>query len=79
MQQHCIFCSMSNERIFDENRVAYAIFDNLPVSEGHTLIISKRHEPDYFLLTKGERCWIGLEAVYSLRMLQVRASMPAST
>ncbi len=46
---------MDRQRIIDENALAYAILDKFPVSEGHTLIIPKRHETDYFLLTKEEK------------------------
>ncbi len=55
MQEQCIFCGIGNDRIIDENPLSYAITDNFPVSEGHTLIIPKRHEPNYFLLTKEEK------------------------
>ena len=55
MQEPCIFCRMDKDRIVDENSLSYAIIDNFPVSEGHTLIIVKRHEQDYFLLTKEEK------------------------
>ena len=55
MQKECIFCRIDKERIIDENALSYAIADNFPVSEGHTLIIPKRHEQDYFLLTKEEK------------------------
>lgn len=55
MQERCIFCTMDTGRIIDENALAYAIKDNFPVSEGHTLIIPKRHESDYFLLTAEEK------------------------
>jgi diadenosine tetraphosphate (Ap4A) HIT family hydrolase len=33
----------------------YAILDKFPVSEGHTLIISKRHQNDYFDLAEKEK------------------------
>ncbi|HKL58599.1 MAG TPA: HIT family protein [Sphaerochaeta sp.] len=55
MQERCIFCTMDTGRIIDENALAYAIKDNFPVSEGHTLIIPKHHESDYFLLTAEEK------------------------
>ncbi len=55
MNNECIFCRMDKGRIIDKNALAYAIIDNFPVSEGHTLIIPKRHESDYFLLTKEEK------------------------
>lgn len=55
MQESCIFCTIGKERVIDENLLAYAVIDTFPVSEGHTLIIPKRHEPDYFKLTGDER------------------------
>ncbi len=55
MNNECIFCKLDNERIVDENALAYAIIDRFPTSEGHTLIIPKRHEGDYFLLSKEEK------------------------
>jgi diadenosine tetraphosphate (Ap4A) HIT family hydrolase len=50
----CIFCNLSSERIIAENELCLAIRDGFPVSEGHTLIIPKRHVADYFDLTPNE-------------------------
>ncbi|HHT79992.1 MAG TPA: HIT family protein [Spirochaetales bacterium] len=55
MQDQCIFCKIDKKRIVDENSLSFAIIDTFPVSEGHTLIIPKRHESDYFLLTEKEK------------------------
>ena len=52
----CAFC-----RAFEESRVVeslgsvVAIKDKYPVSEGHFLIIPKRHTLDYFTMTDWER------------------------
>ena len=56
METHdqCIFCNLSSERIIAENELCLAIRDGFPVSEGHTLIIPKRHVADYFDLTPNE-------------------------
>ena len=51
----CIFCEMPSERVIAENELAYAILDAFPVTEGHTLIIPKRHVSDYFSLYQPER------------------------
>ena len=51
----CIFCEMPRERVIAENELAYAILDAFPVTEGHTLIIPKRHVSDYFSLYQPER------------------------
>ncbi len=53
----CLFCSIQSDdskRIVAENELAYAIRDGFPVTEGHTLIIPKRHAPDYFELVQSE-------------------------
>lgn len=50
----CLFCDISPERMISENAYAYAIRDNFPVTNGHTLIVAKRHVPAYFSLTYEE-------------------------
>ena len=51
----CPFCSISAKDILDENDYALAVRDRCPVSEGHTLIITKRHVDDYFKLSIEEK------------------------
>ena len=53
-QDQCIFCNLNSERIIAENELCLAIRDGFPVSEGHTLIIPKRHVADYFDLIPNE-------------------------
>lgn len=56
-QTDCLFCEIqSNDRlrIMDENSLAYAIHDAFPVTQGHTLVIPKRHVIDYFGLLRAE-------------------------
>ena len=50
----CLFCDIPPERVITENEHAYAIRDGFPVTEGHSLIIPKRHVEDYFGLTEDE-------------------------
>lgn len=47
---HCIFCEIkkTKSRIILENSHAFAISDQYPVSQGHTLIILKRHVSSLF-------------------------------
>jgi len=52
---YCPFCSIPAYEILDENGHALAIRDRSPVSEGHTLIITKRHVDDFFELSTEER------------------------
>lgn len=53
----CLFCGVMTKepsRVISENSLAFAIRDGFPVSEGHTLIIPKRHTSDYFDLVPAE-------------------------
>ena len=49
----CPFCNVDRE-IISENDFAFAIFDGFPVSEGHALIVPKRHAADIFDLDNVE-------------------------
>ena len=50
----CLFCSIKDSGLADENTLAYASYDTYPVSEWHCLIIPKRHVKDYFDLSDDE-------------------------
>jgi ATP adenylyltransferase len=50
----CLFCSIDSSRIIATTNLAYAIRDGFPVTEGHTLVIPKRHVTDYFGLSQDE-------------------------
>lgn len=52
----CIFCEIARSRqAIVENEHAFMIVDKHPVTEGHSLIIPKRHFSDYFESTRVER------------------------
>lgn len=51
----CIFCKLCTLKPpVLENDLAYAVFDAMPVSPGHMLIIAKRHVQDFFDLKPEE-------------------------
>lgn len=53
----CLFCDKNNTKrntIIAENSLAYARWDNFPVSNGHVEIVPIRHVESYFDLTKDE-------------------------
>lgn len=52
---NCPFCFIQADEILDENGHALAVRDRSPASEGHTLIITKRHVGDFFELSTEER------------------------
>jgi ATP adenylyltransferase len=52
---NCPFCTLTETRKVAENELAIALRDLYPVTQGHTLIIPKRHVADYFSLYQPER------------------------
>ena len=52
----CPFCKIiaDKKEIVLENELAVAFYDSFPVSNGHTLIIPKRHVETYFDLSPEE-------------------------
>lgn len=54
---NCIFCNdfiLNKDRLF-ENELAIAYFDEFPVSKGHILIITKKHDSTFFDITREEQ------------------------
>ena len=54
-QSGCIFCELPAERLISSNALAFAVRDNYPVTELHTLVIPKRHATTFFDLFEPER------------------------
>lgn len=49
---NCPFCAPDPQReLLTESATCYAIFDKYPVTPGHTLVIPKKHVPNYFDLS----------------------------
>lgn len=52
MDEKCIFCNLiknvDKDRVIYEDSTWIALLDGYPVSEGHTLLIPKRHCETYF-------------------------------
>ena len=53
-QSDCVFCLLAKGTVRDEDEFCYAINDLYPVTEHHTLVIPKRHVPDFFDLHQWE-------------------------
>jgi superfamily II DNA or RNA helicase/diadenosine tetraphosphate (Ap4A) HIT family hydrolase len=51
----CPFCDPTTIDIRAANALAFAFRDRFPVSPGHTLIVTRRHVPDFFGCTADER------------------------
>jgi len=70
----CPFCNLPSSRVLHSNAHALVTKDAYPVSEGHTLILAKRHVGSFFELDDAERaamlellktCQAELDAQYS--------------
>ena len=44
----CVFCLRDSLEVIAENKLALAFYDTCPVSNGHTLVVPKRHVETYF-------------------------------
>jgi diadenosine tetraphosphate (Ap4A) HIT family hydrolase len=59
VSDNCPFCGMLNQtierQIIADNDLAFCIRDGFPVTDGHTLIIPKRHVASFFEITTDER------------------------
>lgn len=54
MQEKCLFCDFEKFELVGENHHSYAIRDKYPVTELHTLILSKAHYQNVFELPAHE-------------------------
>ncbi len=51
----CPFCHPDPSRVFYEGNLVLGLWDGFPVSEGHALLIPRRHVPTWFDATPEER------------------------
>jgi diadenosine tetraphosphate (Ap4A) HIT family hydrolase len=72
-EEYCLFCGIDRGVIM-ENNLALAFYDKYPVTEGHTLIIPKRHFESYFDITQAE-----LNAIQQLIQKQRSALLEKDT
>jgi histidine triad (HIT) family protein len=49
---HCHFCNIATRRVSTavifEDALTFAFLDNRPINRGHTLVIPKQHEPNFY-------------------------------
>lgn len=64
----CPFCNLAQERVVLETETTLAFFDGYPVTEGHALVIPKRHVASVFELAPEElsALWTQVAAVRHL-------------
>ena len=61
MQHDCLFCNYEKLEVVGENDRSYAIRDKFPVTDLHTLVISKKHYETVFDLPSFE-----LDSIFAL-------------
>ena len=55
IQESCIFCNKINCKVISTTKYFYVVRDTAyPVTKHHTLIITNRHEDDFFNLSEDE-------------------------
>ena len=57
----CTFCTrIEDGEVIEQSTLAVAFADAFPISRGHTLVVSKRHEADFFALSDMEQAamWV---------------------
>ena len=54
-EKPCLFCSVPADRVIVERPLVWAMRDNYPVSNGHTLIVPRRHVVTFFETSEEER------------------------
>ncbi len=54
----CPFCTLQTDRIVSENESTITVRDAFPVSDGHTLVIPKRHVESLFDCNPDEKAGI---------------------
>ena len=51
-EKKCPFCDLAPSRVYLANEVALAIPDAFPITQGHTLVVPKRHVASLFDLSE---------------------------
>ncbi len=64
--QDCIFCRHDHLSIIAENELAVAFYDGCPISDGHTLVIPRRHVETYFDASPEEHSAM-IKLIYEIR------------
>jgi diadenosine tetraphosphate (Ap4A) HIT family hydrolase len=73
----CPFCELPASRIIAANELAVAFRDGFPVTEGHSLVIPRRHVADWFGLTSDEV--LACNGLLQQLREEIRAADPAVT
>jgi histidine triad (HIT) family protein len=80
---YCVFCHFIERRhpaqILYEDATTFAFLDNTAVTEGHTLVIPKRHAPDIWTVSEDESTAVMRTAHRMARLLRDTLPMDGLT
>jgi diadenosine tetraphosphate (Ap4A) HIT family hydrolase len=65
----CAFCALEPTRVFISDSAALATFDKYPLTDGHALVIPRRHVTSLFDLSPDEQSRIWLFVAHVRKML----------
>jgi diadenosine tetraphosphate (Ap4A) HIT family hydrolase len=70
----CPFCCLKKDRIRLESEFAVAFLDGFPVTEGHMLVVPKRHVVSLFHLPEKEQAavWLLVTQVRALLLVELQ-------
>ena len=51
----CPFCDPPTDRVFYEDELVLGLWDAYPVSDGHALVVTRRHEATWLDASAGDR------------------------
>ncbi len=54
--ENCVFCELAKEHLIYEDELIYVIHDKYPVTEGHLLVIPKKHYENIMEMPDEELC-----------------------
>lgn len=77
MASNCPFCNLDQNRVFLTSQNALAFLDGFPITEGHALVIPKRHVASLFDLPEAEQAELWL-VVAKVRALLLKKYAPQS-
>jgi diadenosine tetraphosphate (Ap4A) HIT family hydrolase len=59
----CVFCPPRADLVLHEGHLVLGLWDAMPVTAGHALLVTRRHVPTWFDATDAERTELALATV----------------
>lgn len=69
---NCTFCDPPMDRIFHEGRLVLGLWDGFPVSDGHALLVTRRHVASWFDASPEERQELTESTLHARNIIEAR-------